>query len=103
MAREFTRLFENATRVIDETVPAKYGLMKRANAQCRKAHRAQVLSVQPVKGTAVVFWNVDAAGRPNYDVWHSACQALAGSHRYALQKFKEYPDDRLGRGTKDEL
>jgi len=64
---------------------------ERCNKQCRLAHKAEVLSVQPVKGTAIVFWNVQPDGQPNQYVWHSACQALGGPHRYALQKFKELP------------
>jgi hypothetical protein len=93
MARDFRRLFDNGTRVIDTNLKSEFemDLFKRCNAQCHLAHRSQVLSVKPVKGTAVVFWSVEADGFPNHDVWHSACQALAGGERYALQKFKELP------------
>mmetsp|Transcript_30465 Transcript_30465/g.44498 ORF Transcript_30465/g.44498 Transcript_30465/m.44498 type:complete len:240 (-) Transcript_30465:652-1371(-) len=96
LQRDFRRLFDNGTRVIDQSLdklssPDKLDLFERCNKQCRLAHKAEVLSVQPVKGTAIVFWNVQPDGQPNQYVWHSACQALGGPHRYALQKFKELP------------
>jgi hypothetical protein len=93
MAADLKTLFDAGTRVLDDRItgPDEIALLERCNAQCRMAHKAQLLSVQPVKGTAVVFWNVEADGQPNHKVWHSACQALSGPHRYALQKFKELP------------
>ena len=99
MARDFQRLFDNGTRVIDDKIApgmtaskaAEIDLLRRANEQCQMAQRSQVLSVRPTKGTAVVFWSTEVDGHPNHKVWHSACQALAGRHRYAIQKFKELP------------
>ena len=61
------------------------------SVQCLMAGDSEVLSVQPKKGMALVTWHVQADGRPNHNVWHSACQALDGEHRYAIQKFKEFP------------
>jgi hypothetical protein len=92
-ARDFSRLFDNGTRVIDEksTSAAEVDLLRRANAECLKPQSSKVLSIRPKKGTAIVFWNVEADGHPNHNVWHAACQALKGGHRYALQKFKELP------------
>jgi hypothetical protein len=83
LSLDFAQLFDNGTRVIDDKVTGddEIGLLKRCNSQCGMAHMSQVLSVQPVKGTAIVFWNVEADGNANQQVWHSACQALAGPHR----------------------
>lgn len=93
LADDFESLFNAGKRVLDEkcTRRDEISLLKRCNAQCRMAHKAQLLSVKPVKGTAIVFWNVEADGQPNHKVWHTACQALSGAPRYALQKFKELP------------
>ena len=93
MARDFGRLFDNGTRVIDTKLQSDFemDLFQRCNTQCRLADKSQVLSVKPVKGTAIVFWSVEADGFPNHNVWHAACQALDGADRYALQKFKELP------------
>ena len=45
----------------------------------------------PVQRFDHAVFYVEADGHPNHNVWHAACQALKGGHRYALQKFKELP------------
>mmetsp|Transcript_4926 Transcript_4926/g.7924 ORF Transcript_4926/g.7924 Transcript_4926/m.7924 type:complete len:103 (-) Transcript_4926:112-420(-) len=66
-------------------------LFQMCSQQCRLADKSEVLSVMPKKGMAVVFWSVYPDGFPNTKMWHAACQAMSGDHRYALQKFKEFP------------
>eukprot|EP00960_Hanusia_phi_P065839 766228-Hanusia_phi.AAC.2 len=90
---KFKRLFQNGSRQLDGEARTddEVKLLKACNQECLRADRAEVLNFQPRKGTAIIFWNVHPDGHPNLRVWHAACQALQGEHRYALQKFKELP------------
>lgn len=99
--RQLTELFRNGSRVVDplalpdsasEAERASHtALLNEASIQCRMVQRSQTLSVRPQKGSALVFWHVEADGRPNMRAWHAACQAMSGPYRTAVQKFKELP------------
>lgn len=93
-AGRFRELFDRGVRIIkasDHSEPDTEELIQACNEQCAYADDAQVLSIQPKKGMALVVWHVQPDGQPNHLAWHAACQALDGGHRYALQKFKEFP------------
>lgn len=47
------------------------------------------LAIRPKAGDAVFFWSSHADGRPNLLAWHTACVAIGGESREAIQKFKE--------------
>ena len=87
-ARQLTELFHNGSRVVDPlaygdahrgapsseaeaALAARTALLQEASIQCRMVQRSQVLSVRPQKGSALVFWHVEADGRPNLRAWHA--------------------------------
>jgi hypothetical protein len=79
----------DADHINDQSLP----IFEACNAECLLADKSNVLSIQPEKGTALVFWHSHADGQPNPLIWHTACQTLAGNEpREAVQKFKEFPE-----------
>jgi hypothetical protein len=51
--------------------------------------KSNALSIRPKAGDAVFFWSSFADGRANPFLWHTACVAVSGGPREAIQKFKE--------------
>ena len=72
LAAQFQELFENGTRIVKADgqypSPAAFNALNECNRQCAMADNAQVLSIWPKRGMAVVVWHVHPDGRPNHAV-----------------------------------
>lgn len=80
-------LAEKAEDIWDEQA------LQLAERECELALQGQnhALAVRPREGSAVVFHNEYPDGRPDLQVWHTACHPVGGPLRIAVQKFKEPP------------
>jgi hypothetical protein len=64
---------------------------KMVQKECNLARsgRNHALAVKPKAGDAVFFWSSYPDGRSNPLMFHTACVAVSGGSREAIQKFKE--------------
>lgn len=68
-----------------------YTAFKLVQKECSLARKGMnhALAVRPQAGDAVFFWSSYPDGRPNPLMFHTACVAVGGGPREAIQKFKE--------------